>query len=408
MRLSLLEPGMLKADIAHSDEVADRRVIGDADAVWRRAAMAGAQQSQDRPLELAVILPTLNEAGNIKAVIERLEAVLSGIGWEAVFVDDNSSDGTADLLREIGRTDRRIRVVQRVGRRGLASAVVEGMLATAAPALVVMDADLQHDEAVLPELFDAVTRQGYDMAVGTRYVAGGSTGGWDSSRERASRFATRLAALAMKTNVSDPMSGLFAIRREVLVDALPRLSNVGFKILLDLLASTSGPIKVKEVPYTFRNRLAGESKLDARVLQEYLVLLLEKLFGRFLPVRFLMFAAVGAVGLIVHLAVLGLALRIFGVDFRAAQAVAVLAAMTFNYAVNNSLTYRDMRLKGTAFFRGLATFYAVCLVGAIGNIGVGELVYSLHYQWWLAGVAGAVVGVVWNYAASSVFTWRRK
>jgi dolichol-phosphate mannosyltransferase len=363
---------------------------------------------QVRPLELAIILPTLNEAANIRPTIERLYACLGEIEWEAVFVDDNSRDGTADLLREIGRTDRRIRVVHRVGRRGLASAVVEGMLATAAPVLAVMDADLQHDESILPDMYSAVAHGGHDMAVGTRYDAGGSLGEWDESRERISRFATKLASLVMKTPVSDPMSGLFAIRREVLVDALPRLSNVGFKILLDLLASVSRPIKVAELPYTFRNRVAGESKLDNRVAQEYVVLLLEKMFGHFLPVRFLMFAFVGALGLGVHLAVLGLALHVGGLEFRYSQALAVWGAMTFNYVVNNSLTYRDMQLRGAAFFKGLLTFYAVCLVGALGNIGVGELVYSLQYQWWLAGIAGAIVGVVWNYAASSVFTWRRK
>jgi dolichol-phosphate mannosyltransferase len=358
-------------------------------------------------LELAVILPTLNEAANIRPMIERLDAVLAGIAWEAVFVDDSSSDGTGDLLREVGRADRRIRVIERFGRRGLASAVVEGMMATAAPVMIVMDADLQHDEAILPQLFQAVKDGGYDMAVGTRYTGEGSTGDWRASRERMSQFATRLAKLAMKTTVSDPMSGLFAIRREVLMDALPRLSNIGFKILLDLLAATSVPLRVKEVPYTFRHRVAGESKLDSRVLQEYVVLLLEKLFGRIVPVRFLMFAAVGTLGLVVHLAVLWTGLRLAG-EFRTAQAAAVGIAMTFNYWLNNSLTYRDMRLKGWRFLRGLITFYVICLLGAIGNVGVGTLVYSMHYRWWLAGVAGAAVGVVWNYAASSVFTWRRK
>jgi dolichol-phosphate mannosyltransferase len=270
-----------------------------------------------------------------------------------------------------------------------------------------MDADLQHDEAVLPQLFQAVASGDYDMAVGTRYTGDGSTGDWDASRERMSQFATKLAKLAMKTRVSDPMSGLFAIRREVLMDALPRLSNIGFKILLDLLASTSAPIRVKEVPYTFRNRVAGESKLDSRVLQEYVVLLLEKMFGHIVPVRFLMFAAVGTLGFGVHLLTLGAGLKL-SAGFMAAQAIAVGVAMTFNYWLNNNLTYRDMRLRGWRFFRGLASFYLVCLLGAIGNVGVGTLVYNMHYRWWLAGVAGAAVGVVWNYAASSVFTWRRK
>lgn len=367
-----------------------------------------AASAPPRPLELAIIIPTLNEAQNVRPLLDRIEAALTGVVWEAIFVDDNSSDGTSDLVREIGRIDRRVRVLQRVGRRGLSSAVIEGMLATPAPVLAVIDADLQHDESILPQLFRAIANEGHDVAVGTRYTEGGSTGDWDRSRERISRIATRLSELVMKTRVSDPMSGFFAIRRDVLMDALPRLSNVGFKILLDLLASASGTLKVKEVPYTFRNRLAGESKLDNRVAQEFLILLLEKLFGRFIPVRFLLFAFVGSLGLLVHLGVLGIMVSLAGSNFRDGQALAVFTAMTFNFLLNNSLTYRDQRLRGTAFFKGLLTFYAVCLIGAIGNIGVGEMIYDLDQRWWLGGLAGAVVGVVWNYAVSSVFTWRRK
>src|SRR3546814_6916363 len=205
-------------------------------------------------------------------------------------------------------------------------------------------------------------RSGNDLAVGTRYSEGGSTGDWDASRERISRFATWLSGLVMKAKLSDPMSGFFAIRREVLVDALPRLSNIGFKILMDLVSSVPKPLKVKEVPYTFRNRLAGESKLDSRVAQEFITLFLEKLFGGFVPIRFLLFAFVGALGLIVHLAVLGIMVDVLDQGFREGQTMAVLTAMTFNFVLNNRLTYRDMRLKGAAFIKGLFTFYAVCLV----------------------------------------------
>lgn len=359
-------------------------------------------------LQIAIIIPTLNESGNVRPLLDRIEHALQGIRWEAVFVDDNSSDGTADLLREIGRTDHRIRVLQRIGRRGLSSAVVEGMLATSAPVFAVIDADLQHDETVLPKLYHAVADEGHDLAVGTRYTEGGSIGDWDASREKISRFATWLSGLVMKARLSDPMSGFFAIRRQVLVDALPNLSNVGFKILLDLVASVEAPLKVKEIPYTFKNRLSGESKLDSMVAQEFIILFLEKLFGNYMPVRFLLFAFVGSLGLLVHLAVLGVMVDLGDQSFRAGQTLAVLTAMTFNFALNNSLTYRDMRLKGAAFVKGLVTFYAVCLVGAVGNIGVGEMIYDIDKRWWLGGIAGAAVGVVWNYAVSSVFTWRRK
>ncbi len=359
------------------------------------------------PLQLAVIIPTLNEADNIRLLLERMEEALDGITWEAIFVDDNSADGTADLIREIGLSNSRVRVLQRIGRRGLSSAVVEGMLATAAPVLAVIDADLQHDEALLPQFFRAVAADGHDLAVGTRYAEGGSTGDWATSRERMSRFANWLSARAMKTKLSDPMSGFFAIRRDVLADAQPRLSNIGFKILMDLVASASRPLDVKEIPYGFRSRTAGESKLDNRIVQEFIILLLEKMFGRYLPVRFLLFSFVGSLGLIVHLTVLGMLVGLAGQDFRVGQTAAVMIAMTFNYMLNNSFTYRDMRLRGLAFVKGLLSFYAVCLIGAIGNIGVGVMIYGLDHRWWLGGLAGAVVGVVWNYAVSSVFTWRR-
>lgn len=366
------------------------------------------QSPHNAPIALAVIVPTLNEVDNLQPLIQLLDEALTGIVWEAIFVDDNSSDGTADRLREIGQHDRRIRVIQRVGRRGLSSAVIEGMLATSAPTLAVIDADLQHDETILPLMHKAITADGYDLAIGTRYMEGGSTGEWDASRKRISRIATQLSSIVMKTPANDPMSGFFAVRRDVLMDALPRMSNVGFKILLDLLASTSAPLKVKEVPYTFRTRVAGESKLDNRVAQEFFILLLEKLIGRYVPVRFLMFAFVGSLGLLVHLTVLGITVALMGGGFRMGQALAVFTAMTFNFILNNSLTYRDQKLVGRAFARGLLSFYAVCLIGALGNIGVGEMIYNLDQRWWLGGIAGALVGVVWNYAVSSVFTWKKR
>jgi dolichol-phosphate mannosyltransferase len=359
-------------------------------------------------LQLTVIIPTFNEADNVAPLAAKLDAALAGLAWEAVYVDDNSADGTSDRVREIARVDRRIRVIQRVGRRGLSSAVVEGMLSSAAPVLAVIDGDMQHDETVLVKLYDAIVEGGNDLAIGTRYTEGGSTGEWDESRVKISQFATKLSNILLKNDVKDPMSGFFAVKREVFVESLPNLSMVGFKILLDMVASVPRKLKIAEVPYTFRSRVAGESKLDSKVAQEFGALLLEKMFGHIVPVRFMMFAAVGALGLCVHLATLGILVRLAAVQFGVSQAIAVFTAMTFNYVLNNSFTYRDMRLRRWKFVRGLFTFYAVCLIGAIGNIGIGDFIYKLHYTWWAAGIAGAVVGVVWNYAASSMFTWNKK
>lgn len=374
----------------HAPIVAGRRLVPD-----------------DAPLELAVVIPTRNEAGNVAALLASLETVLAGLTWEAIFVDDDSPDGTAALIREIGRTNIRVRVLQRIGRQGLASAVIEGMMATAAPVLAVIDADLQHDETLLPRLYAEVRHGGRDLAVGSRYVAGGATADWDAGRRAASRWATALARRCLGTRLADPMSGYFVISRDALQRALPNLSGVGFKILLDIVASSPRPLDIAELPYRFRNRTVGESKLDLMVSLEYIELLLEKTLGRFVPVRLILFLVVGALGLGVHLGVLGLAIATGLVAFGGAQALAVGAAMTFNFLLNNVFTYRDRRLHGLKLVTGLLSFYAVCLVGAAANVGVGALVYDAQATWWVAGVAGAVIGSVWNFAASSVVTWRR-
>jgi dolichol-phosphate mannosyltransferase len=366
---------------------------------------ADAPVLRDAPLELAVIVPVLNEAANVAELIARLEDVLTGIAWEAVFVDDHSPDGTATALRRFARLDRRIRIVERIGRRGLSSAVIEGVLATAAPYIAVIDGDMQHDEGLLPALF-ATVAGGADIAIGSRYISGGGTGSWDENRANASRFATRAANAVLPVPVSDPMSGFFAIRRDAFEAALPQLSGSGFKILLDIIVSAPTRLKIVELPYIFRERTAGDSKLDLMVIAEYAQLLLEKTVGRFVPVRLLMFLGVGLLGLAVHLSILG-SLVAFDVAFAWAQGFAVFSAMTFNFALNNIFTYRDRRLRGTRFVTGLLSFYAVCLIGAAANIGIGTWMHDLHRAWWVAGVAGAVVGAVWNYAASSFVTWRK-
>lgn len=374
----------------HAPIVADRRLI-----------VTGAS------IELAVIIPTRNEAGNVASLLASLEAVLDGIVWEAIFVDDDSSDGTARIVREIGRTNVYVRVLQRIGRQGLASAVIEGMLATSAPVLAVIDADHQHDETLLPRLYAAVREGGHDLAVGSRHVAGGGHGDWSAGRRAGSDLATSLAHRILPTRLSDPMSGYFVIARSAFEEALPHLSGIGFKILLDIVASAPRPLRVIEMPYLFRNRMVGESKLDLMVVVEYLKLLLEKTVGRLVPVRLIMFLTVGGLGLLVHLGTLALALATGLASFMAAQALAVGTAMTFNYALNNVFTYRDRRRRGWKFASGLVSFYAVCLVGAAANVGVGSLIYDADHSWWLSGVAGAVIGSVWNFAASSVVTWRR-
>jgi dolichol-phosphate mannosyltransferase len=355
------------------------------------------------PVELTIVIPTLNERDNVPLMVERLNRALAGVAWEAIFVDDDSCDGTADAVRELARRQGNVRCLQRLGRRGLSSACIEGILASAAPYVAVMDGDLQHDEALLPEMLAKIKAERLDIVVASRHVSEGSLGEWRQARVRISDFATRLSRMVVKAELSDPMSGFFIIERMAFAGAMRRLSGQGFKILLDLFASTPRPFAFAELPLRFRQRVHGESKLDTLVAWEYLMLLVQKLIGPAVPVRFLLFSLIGGLGVGVHLATLRSVLAV-GASFAVAQGVATVVAMTGNFLLNNLFTYRDRRLRGWRVLSGLASFYAVCGAGAAANVGIAAYVAGGH-SWWLAGLAGAAVSVVWNYAMSSIFTW---
>jgi dolichol-phosphate mannosyltransferase len=360
-----------------------------------------------RSLELAVIVPTFNEGGNVGLLLERLAEALHGIAWEAIFVDDGSTDDTVPILTSAALNDPRVRLIRRFGRRGLSSAVIEGMLASAAPVLAVIDGDLQHDERILPKLLDRIVAQGADMAIGTRYAPGGSAEGWQNARLKLSRLATQVAGSVLRVRLSDPMSGFFAIRRDAFLASLPKLSSLGYKIMLDIVASAPKPLQIREEPYQFRPRVAGQSKLDVTIVLEYGLLLADKTIGRFIPLRFLMFLCVGSLGLLVNLAFLAALEATHQLPFWIAQGIAVCGAMTFNFLVNNVFTYRDRRLKGWMLLRGLLAFYLACSLGGVANVMVGSIVIRTGGGWWMAGTIGAIVGALWNYAASSVLTWKR-
>jgi dolichol-phosphate mannosyltransferase len=360
------------------------------------------------PLQLSVIIPTFNERDNVTTLFQRLETALAGLSWEAIFVDDNSPDGTSEVLRRLAQDDGRARCIRRIGRRGLSGACIEGILASSAPCVAVIDADLQHDETRLPQMLGLLLGGDTDLVIGSRYVEGGSADSFNRQRAGVSALATEVAQRVLRVKVADPMSGFFMIRRDRFEQLAPQLSTQGFKILLDVVATARGQLRVKEIPYTFGARLHGESKLDSMVALDFLGLVLAKLTHDVVSLRFLLFALVGSIGLFVHLVTLYVALNAFAVPFAQAQALGAILAMTSNFVLNNFLTYRDQRLKGFAVLRGLLLFYLVCGVGLIANVGVAFSVYDQRPIWWLAGAAGALMGVVWNYAMSGLFVWRKR
>jgi dolichol-phosphate mannosyltransferase len=356
-------------------------------------------------LTLSVVVPCYNERDNIGPMVAALDAALAGMAWEVIFVDDDSPDGTAKAARALAAADSRVRCIRRIGRRGLSSAVIEGALSSSADYVAVIDGDMQHDETRLP-LMLAALQGGAQLAVGSRHVAGGDSAGLSSPlREKLSTTGIRVAQLVTGTKVNDPMSGFFMLRREMFEALAARLTGQGFKILLDLILASPQKLAILEIPYKFRPRAAGESKLDALVLAQFAGLLIDKALRGTVPLRFITFALVGAFGVLVNLLVLAIAQRA-GMHFSAAQTAGTIVAMVANFQLNNQLTYRAQRLKGRKVWRGLLLFLVVCSLGAIANIGIARALYMEHGRSLLAGAAGAAVGVVWNYAVSATLVWR--
>lgn len=357
-------------------------------------------------IELAVVLPTFNERENVIPVLSALSTALSGINYEVIFVDDDSNDGTHAAIRDIAQVDRKVRIVRRIKRRGLSSACVEGMMSTAAPYIAVMDADLQHDESILPEMLRRLKSDRLDIVIGSRNVDGGSMGDFTKNRVALSDLGKRLSRYACRCDIGDPMSGFFVLDRRFLEEVVHGLSAVGFKILVDLLSSARRPVKLAEIPYRFRSRHRGESKLDVLVGVEYIQLLLDKLVGDYIPPRFLLFGLVGAAGVTIYFSTLLLALHVLRVPFMVAQALATGASMTMNFFLNNAITYRDRRLKGSKMWKGLLSFYAACAVGLWLNVKFSDLLRGAGVRWYIAGVFGLGISWVWNFGATSILTWR--
>jgi dolichol-phosphate mannosyltransferase len=356
---------------------------------------------------LSVIVPTYREAANVPVLFDRLKNVLAGLAWEMIVVDDDSPDGTADVAVAVAARDMRMRCIRRVKRLGLAGAVIEGILSSSAEFVAVIDGDLQHDETILPDMVAALNGENADLAVGVRVDKALAERGLSPARQRLSNLGAWFFKCVSGLTVSDPMSGFFVIRRKIVGEIAPRLSSDGFKILADILLCAPSGLRIVEKPYVFRKRQAGESKLSPLVAIDFLGLIAHHASAGVLPIRFVLFAAVGAFGLIVHLAVLK-ALIVANVlpNFGADQLVAALVAMTSNFLLNNEVTYREYRYRGASILGGLLLFALVCSVGVVANINIAAWLFDFDQVWWVAGFAGALVGVVWNYAVSSAFVWR--
>lgn len=372
--------------------------------------------------ELSVIIPTYNEAGNLPTLIELLGKALSGIDYEILIVDDNSPDRTWQIGEDFAARDPAIRVMRRLNERGLSSAVIAGMSVARGRVLAVMDADLQHDESVLPQMFQAIEKDGYDLAIGSRAAEGGSYGQWSYFRRFVSWTATLLARLLLPVEVKDPMSGFFAVRRQIFQQCADRINPVGFKILLEFIGRNPG-LRVVEIGYRFRLRVHGETKLSGSVIRNYLIALFDLRFGKAISPTFAMYSAVGASGVLVNFAgfAIGERLQLGLLDLDLFQlhlsvGLGIELSIISNYFLNNYFTFYEHRRRGLDLWRGLALFHAISLLG----VGVQWAIYEvLHANGFLDPAIGAasakyvyngiaiLIAMVSNYYLNLNFTWRR-
>lgn len=357
--------------------------------------------------ELTIVLPAYNESGNIGPIVDKIGQAMGGTSHEIIVVDDNSPDGTADVTRKLAVKFPHVRCIRRVGRRGLSGACIEGMMAANAPVIVVMDADMQHDETRLPFMLEEI-HMGADLVIGSRYVDGGdhTAGFQEKARARGSELATGMANYITGSYTTDPMSGFFMLTRSTADKAAEVVSKDGFKILFDIVSRYGDELKIVEVPFQFRERAEGESKLGLLVTIQFLGLLISRFTGGIVPMRFMLYALVGTTGLAVHMAALFALSDGAGLNFATSQLLAAYLAMTSNFLLNNQITYAHRKLEGSAFWVGLLTFYVVCSIGAFANVSIAVTIFEFNQSTAFAGLVGALMNAIFNYAVTKLVTWR--
>ena len=370
---------------------------------------------------ISLILPTYKERESLPILIPKIEETLAGVSHEVIVVDDDSPDRTWEVARELARRHPNVQVIRRVGRRGLSSAVIEGFLAAKGDVFVVMDADGQHDISLILKLAAAVggknglpseapsgAKEG-GIAMGSRYMEGGTTGDWKGFRAFISKLGGSLAIWLCRVKVTDPMSGFFAISRGTFEEVLPRLNPKGFKILLDLLVHVPADTAVKELPFSFGERLRGESKFSTHVRLQYLEFLYDATVGHFIPLTLVKYCIVGTAGVIVNLTAYYAVITALGESSMDLPSLPLLsgieAAIVFNFLLNNAWTFSYVKLRGWKAVTGFAKYNVVCAFGALASVAVTVFLFNTGFTAIMSLAIGAFLGMVWNYTIGRLFTW---
>ncbi len=348
-------------------------------------------------MQIAIVLPTFNERENIPHVVARLNTALTGLAWEAIFVDDDSPDGTAQAIAVQAQQDPKIRLVHRVGRRGLSSACIEGMLSTDADFIAVMDADLQHDETILPQMLARLQQDPLDVVVGTRNAKGGSMGCFRPHRVLLSQLGRAVSHVVCSCELSDPMSGFFVVRKSYFLEVVEGLDGKGFKLLVDMLSAAKRPVRCGEVGYTFGMRRYGNSKLDTLVGLEYLHTIVNRGLSRLLPMQHTVSLLAALFCFAAHLSVFFMTTRITHASFMKAQVLATTCGVAGTIVFTHFAVLRQQRF---GRLEGTSVLLFACVLGAVINLVFAHSLWRDGVQWYLAGPAGALLGATANLLVS--------
>ena len=359
---------------------------------------------------LTIIVPTYNEVDNISIFINKIKEILKNINFQILFVDDNSTDGTIDKVNKFKERYDNIELIVRIGRRGLSGACIEGIQNAKSNYVAIIDCDLQHDERLLLKMLQTFEKDELlDLIIGSRHVEeGDSQKGLSYLRNLGSQYAIRITQKLLKIKINDPMSGFFMAKKSSLVPLLSKLQPNGFKILADILATSKGDLLTKELGYEFKKRNAGYSKMNFSIILELFGLILSHLSFGIISIRFVLFGFVGFSGVIVQLISTYFFFKIVTLSFFYSHLISIFITMTSNFYLNNSLTFKDHSLAGRSFLKGLISFYIVCSIGAFANIAVAEKIFNSIEIWYIASLTGALVGALWNFIFSSLFTWKTR
>ncbi len=358
-------------------------------------------------VRLSVIIPTYNERENIPFLIKRIEKVLPRNIFEIIIVDDNSPDKTYEVVQDIASKKTWVRGIRRFNSFGLSSAIISGFSAAKGDYFLVMDADMQHDEKILPDFIKAF-EDGSDIIVASRKSHGGKIEQWAAWRKLLSWIASKMATILLPIQVSDPLSGYFGIRRNVFNDLALRIKPRGFKILLEFLAHSKG-YKISEIGYTFRPRQHGESKLSASVVYNYLRAIYDLSIGKFIPLEFIKYSIVGLSGVLVNQAGLWFYKEKMLFSDQVSLIIAIELSIISNFYINNYWTFKENKIRGGAksIVIGLLKFNMICLIGALINYSTAlYLTSKLYLSIYISNFWGILLATLWNYLINVNFTWK--